>query len=199
MLDVQIALLGDEVTNYAASGIEPAPLGSGHPYLCPYAAFMAADHPFVIAAVGVEKFWSALCDSIARPDLAADPRFATNALRAANKTAVEAALAAEFGTLPRQAWLDRLAAADIPAAPILGVADALATPQVTHRRMIRRLPLDGATTALIAASPIKADPAAPDGYTTAPGLGEHTSEILRTRLGYTTAAIRRLIDDGVAR
>ncbi len=175
------------------------PFGSGNTYLCPYAAFMAADHPFVVAAVGVEKFWAALCSLLERPDLANDPRFVDNATRAAHRADVEAALAEIFRTRSRQDWLDRLAAADIPAAPILAVDEALATPQVTHRNMVRQMPLGDSGTAVIAASPIKFPAAGSDDYIAAPRLGEHTAAVLRDRLGYDAAAIDRLVAEGVAR
>ncbi len=55
MFDAQIALLGDEITNYFASGTASPPHGAGHPNFFPYQAFATADEPIVVAAVGVEK------------------------------------------------------------------------------------------------------------------------------------------------
>jgi crotonobetainyl-CoA:carnitine CoA-transferase CaiB-like acyl-CoA transferase len=188
MLDAQIALLGDEVTNFGVDGHTPRAHGGGHPALAPYQAFMTADQPIAIAAVGVEKFWRNLCAAIGRPDLAADPRYADNGTRAAHREALAAELAPILRARPRAEWLEILARADVPAAPVLDIPDALASEQLRHRDMAVRLAA-GAGEALVARTPIKPVNAAHAEMVPAPRLGEHTREILARVLGYDEARI----------
>jgi len=199
LLDAQIALLGDEVTNWAASGVVPAQHGAGHPQLVPYRSFMAADAPLVIAAVGVEKFWINLTAALERPDLAADPRFADNTRRVANRALLESTLEEVLRGNSRDHWLARLAAADVPSAPVLDVRDALAHPQVRHREAVAQARLAAGTTAHYARTPIREAAAPPHTVLAAPPRGAHTREVLAQRIGLDTHSIDRHIEAGAIR
>jgi CoA:oxalate CoA-transferase len=199
LLDAQIALLGDEVTDCAASGSVPEQHGAGHPQLVPYRAFMTRDEPLVIAAVGVEKFWIGLADALRRPELASDPRFRNNALRVANRGELESLLESIFLQQPREHWLARLNDCDVPAAPVLNVRDALVHPQVLHRDAVAEGRLARGTRVAYARTPIRmtGQPAHP--VVAAPTLGAHTREVLIDRVRLSAADIDNLVDAGVIR
>lgn len=199
LLDAQIALLGDEVTNCAASGRAPEQHGAGHPQLVPYRAFMTKDAPLVIAAVGVEKFWIGLTNALERPDLADDPRFSNNALRVANRANLESVLEAILREDSREHWLDRLIACDVPAAPVLNVRDALAHPQVVHRDAIAKAMLAGGTSVAYARTPIRTTGEPAHAVMAAPRRGAHTHEVLIERVGLATQDVDQLIEAGVIR
>ena len=199
LLDAQIALLGDEVTNYAASGEVPTQHGAGHPQLVPYRSFMAADKALVIAAVGVEKFWIKLTEALGRPDLAVDPRFADNTLRVTHRAALESALEETLRGNTRNHWLARLAAADVPCAPVLDVRDALAHPQVRYRDAIAQASLVAGTTVHYARTPIRTVAEPPHTVKAAPSRGAHTRALLAERLGMDASSIDRYIESGVIR
>ena len=194
MFDAQIALLGDEITNYFASGTASPPHGAGHPNFFPYQAFATADEPIVVAAVGVEKYWVAFCAAIGKADLAADPRFASNAARVAHRAELEPTIAGVLRTKTQADWLDILTAADVPAAPIQSVAEAAASPQTAARAMVPRIDLDG-TQIAIAGNPVKVAGDMTE-YAPAPVLGADGPAILRERLGYDDARIAGLRASG---
>ena len=123
-----------------------------------------------------------------------DPRFATNRDRVAHRDALGSLMAARFAEDSTDAWLARLNAEGVPAAPINTIDRVLDDPQVKHREMVVRMdhPRHGALPTL--GTPIKADGAL--GLEVAPParLGQHTDGILRDLLGYPPeriAALRR--------
>lgn len=196
LLDCQLALLGDEVTHYGASGTAPGPYGAAYPYLAPYAAFQTADRPIVIAAVGVEKFFVNLAKAIGRPELADDPRFKGNRARAQNRKELDTILGEILATAPRQHWLDLLASNDVPIAPVLDVGEAIGTPQALHREMTQEIALRSGDSAVVARSPIRERDSAPHSVREAPEAGGDTRTVLAKRLGYDEKAIRSLFVSG---
>jgi crotonobetainyl-CoA:carnitine CoA-transferase CaiB-like acyl-CoA transferase len=197
MLDAQLALLGDEVTCYFASGEVPRQHGAGHPQLAPYQAFAAADAPLVVAAVAVDKFWIALCAAIGEPQLAVDPRFKDNRARVANHAELARTIGAALKTKSRAEWLAVLEAADVPAAPVLDVAEAVATPQATHRGVVAAIEATAGPPAMVTHTPIKALGEPYPSARPAPRLGEQGDEILGSLLGYPPDRIAALKRDRV--
>jgi crotonobetainyl-CoA:carnitine CoA-transferase CaiB-like acyl-CoA transferase len=192
MLDAQLALLGDEVTNYRASGDVPRPHGGGHPMLAPYQAFATADRPIAVAAVGVEKFWHQLCEALGLPALRGDPRFVDNGARATNRAALEPILAASFRTRCRDEWLEILARSDVPAAPILDIGEALESEHVRHRGVEACVTTASGDEAAVARSAIKTVSESDPLIASAPALGADTHAVLTTRLGYDAPRLEAL-------
>ena len=182
MLDVAAALLSNQAMNHLVSGRTPQRGGNRHPNIQPQDVFSCADGRIVLA-VGNDSQFARLCAILEMPDLAADPRFATNAARVDANAALTLLLRQAFGGLDRSALLARLDAAGVPAAPINSVPDALADPQIVHRGMVRSLPhpLAGMVPQIV--SPMRfAD--APLHFERAPPLlGQDTADIL-AQLGY---------------
>jgi len=194
MFDAQIALLGDEITNYMASGEATPQHGAGHPNFFPYQAFATADEPIVIAAVGVEKYWVAFCAAIGCDDLAEDPRFGSNAARVAHRDELEPIIAAALEARGRTAWLEIFADADVPAAPINTVAQALEAPQTAARGMLQETQV-GEAWVHMAGNPIKVE-GDDTRFDPAPELGADSDAVLRERLGYDEARIASLREAG---
>ena len=187
LLDSMLAILGDEVT-HAHAGLPPVPHRGGHPLFFPYESFPTRDEPLVIAAVGVERFWSALCDAIDRPDLGADPRFATNETRVAHRDYLYAELSAVLRTKGRTEWLEILAANDVPATPVNSVVDVFDHPQIAARGTVAVTQRPGGDEAAIAGNPIRVSSHA-QVYSAAPTLGEHTDAVLSEVVGLETPAV----------
>jgi formyl-CoA transferase/CoA:oxalate CoA-transferase len=190
LLDSMLAVLGDEVTHVGAGEVPIAHRG-GHPLLFPYESFPTSDDPLVIAAVGVERFWPALCQAIDRPDLGADPRFATNDGRVAHRDHLHAEISAVLRTKSRAAWLEILTAADVPATPVNTIADLIDHPQVDARQMLATTHRPGGSEATIAGNPVHVSDH-PQHYDAAPTLGQHTDEIMTEVLGLDSSALADL-------
>ncbi|HSK23027.1 MAG TPA: CoA transferase [Egicoccus sp.] len=136
LLDATLPLLSYVATAAADAGVDPPPVGSGHHRIVPYGAFEASDGWIVIAALG-DKFWVPLCEALGLPDLAARDDLRTSEGRLAARDEVDTAVAGAVARLTASRALERLRAADVPAAPVLGVLDALSTDYVRQRGMVR--------------------------------------------------------------
>ena len=172
LLDTQLAVLANQVSNFLVSGEDPPRQGNTHPNLVPYQPFDASDRPLVIA-VGNERQFAKLAELVGHPDWATDARFATNAARIANRAQIVALLADAIGQRPTAYWFERLEAAGIPAGPINNISQALSDVQAQHRQMVRTIagvPMVG--------SPVRLDGERADADLPPPGLGEHTAEVL---------------------
>lgn len=186
LLDAQVAVLANQALNYFVSGKAPKRLGNAHPNIVPYQVFPTKDGHLIIA-VGNDGQFRRLCVVLGLPELAEDPKFATNPARVASRTELVAILEAETAARLRDDLLAALELESVPAGPINSVEDVFNDAQVQHRGMKVELPANGLETAHVAS--VRTPIAFKNGQlvlkTAAPGLGEHTEEIL-AELGLTT-------------
>lgn len=196
LLDVQVATLANQAMNYLATGCAPQRLGNAHPNIVPYQTFATADGHLILA-VGNDAQFARCCAVLGCPELAADARYATNRARVAHRGALVPLLAERFATRPRDAWLAGLGAANVPCGPINTLDQVFADPQVRHRQMRVELPHPLAGTVALVGSPLKLSATPVEYRRPPPLLGEHTGEVLRERLGYTTEDLARLRAGGI--
>jgi crotonobetainyl-CoA:carnitine CoA-transferase CaiB-like acyl-CoA transferase len=179
LLDVQTGVLANQAMNFLASGRAPTRMGNAHPNIVPYQVFAVADG-HVIVAVGNDGQFARYCAVLGRPDLAADPRFRTNADRVRERAVLVPILSALMTGITRAALLEALEREGVPAGPINSVADVFADPQVIARGMRLDLVSEAAAAGSIPSvrSPIVLDGEAMAAATPSPRLGEHTADVL---------------------
>jgi crotonobetainyl-CoA:carnitine CoA-transferase CaiB-like acyl-CoA transferase len=107
---------------YAVAGVTPSRLGNDHPSLHPYGPFPARDKELIIA-VGNDSQFAALCRVLGVPELSRDARYTTNAARNEHREALRTLLVDRLRTRDAADWFALLKAANVPAAPILTVAE----------------------------------------------------------------------------
>ncbi len=195
MFDSMLALLSYIGTMWLTNGELPKPPGSAHDYTVPWQAFEASDG-YVVVATRQEIFWHKLCGVLEDPALAADPRFATNALRVENRAALVPQLERIFRTRTVADWLERLRAAEVPAAPVNNLDGAFAEPPVAERGMIVEYDHPDVGKVRLPGNPIKMSDMSGTISKPAPRLGEHTDAVLSRLLGLTAEQLASLRQQG---
>ena len=178
------------------TGAAPQRAGSHHPAVAPLGIYRAADG-FVMLAV-LQAQWPRLCAAMGRPDLENDSRFVDAPSRLEHRSALTAEIESWTRSMPgRDAAIQRLAEARVPAAPVLSVEEAMREPHLIERGTMRRIddPVLGSLT--VSGNPLRFSEADPKIPPRAPFLGEHNREILSRNLGYSEAGVAALTDQGV--
>ncbi len=196
LLDSQLAALVNIASNALVSGQTPPRLGNEHPNIVPYQTFSAADKDFVVA-VGNDRQFAKLCQLIERPDLVADPRYATNPKRLENRAELVGLLQNVFRQRPAEMWVEGLLAAGIPAGPINDVASILNDPQVQARGLVQQLSLDNGAVLPLVGSPAQFSLTPAEIRLPPPKLGQHSEAILRQVLNLDEATIEGYRKTGV--
>ena len=184
MLDCTVASLENAISRYAVSGEPPEPLGTRHPSITPFQAFETADRPIVVAA-GNDSLWRKLCDALESPELADDPRLATNDARTDNQAYLQECLSPRFRARSQAHWLDKLNAAGIPMAPIRDIQQVVDDLHLDSRGMWHRIQDPDGNPLLTAGSPFRMDGQSPNLSHHVPRLGEHTQTVLNEWLNGT--------------
>lgn len=121
-------------------GHDPMRYGNAHPSIVPYGMFDAADGPLIIA-VGNNAQFERFCQQvIERPDIAGDPRFATNVERARNRLELVPLLTARIRDFERDVLLERMTAAGIPCGKVAGLHEALTSERTRLGGLVREMP-----------------------------------------------------------
>jgi formyl-CoA transferase len=191
MLDSTAALLTYQAAIYFATGRAPERLGNRHPTIVPYETFDAADGAFVLA-VGNDELWRRLCRVIEMPQLADDPRYATNSARVQNYAELKPILAERLRTCPREEWMSRLNSADVPCGSVRDIGEVLEDPHLVARNMIELVEHANVGAVRVLGVPVKLSDSPGTVRTAPPTLGQHTDQILRTDLGFSDAEIATL-------
>ncbi len=194
MYDAVLALCERTVYLNSYSGEVPVPVGASNPQLCPFDAFHTKDGWVTIAAPG-ERHWGYLCDVMGQPELGADKRYSTNAVRVEQADKIRGIITAWTQSLTSAEVLDLLGGL-VPCGPIQNVTDILADPHVARREMIVEVEQPGSEgKKAIAASPIKMTETPGSVRSRAPKLGENTLAVLKT-LGYSDSELEQMLDEG---
>ena len=200
LFDVALASLINQAQGALLTGSPPTRLGSAHPNIVPYQAFEASDGALVLA-VGNDRQFRRLCGVLDRPDWADDPRFATNAERVAHRHVLVPLLAERLAEAPRDAWIEELAGAGVPATPVLDVLEAFSDPQAQARGAVRTshhavagdVPLLAGALRHAGGEAVDDE----DRLVPPPALGEHTRAVLARELGLSQGELDDLQAAGV--
>ncbi len=196
MLDCQVAILENAIARYFAAGIAPRPLGTRHPSITPFDAFKSKDGAVIVGA-GNDRLWEKLCDIIGLPELKADERFRSNALRTRNFADLYPYLDDAFAARTTAEWIAALDAAGIPCGPLNTIDKVVADPQIAARDMIVTTDHPVAGPVTMAGLPIKLSVTPGSIDRPAPMLGQHAGELLGELLGLGAAEIEELRRKGI--
>jgi crotonobetainyl-CoA:carnitine CoA-transferase CaiB-like acyl-CoA transferase len=182
LLDSQLAAHSHIAMNHLISGRMPVRAGTASQINTPWQSFDTADRPLMVA-VGNDRQFAQFCEALGLPDLPADPRFATNRQRMANKPALLPLLQGALRARTAGEWVEILNRAGISSGPLNDFGDARADPQLNHRGMWREMPHPRAGTMPFIANPVRFSETPVSYGRVPPQLGEHNDEVLAEWLG----------------
>jgi crotonobetainyl-CoA:carnitine CoA-transferase CaiB-like acyl-CoA transferase len=176
MLGSLLGIAALQTSEYFGTAIAPRRLGSAHPRNAPYQGFDASDRPFTVAA-GNNKLWRDLCEIVGMAQLASDPRFLDQSLRAKNQEALADILQPLFFKRTAEEWCRLLDEKGVPCAPVNNFPEILADEQVRHMDIVREVTLPNGTVTKTVGFPIGISGFDFEIRRAPPRLGEHNEEV----------------------
>jgi crotonobetainyl-CoA:carnitine CoA-transferase CaiB-like acyl-CoA transferase len=173
LLETALGWLSVLMAGYSASGEQPPRHRTGNPRVVVFQAFDACDGEIVVAAAN-DRLFAKLVRELGRPEWATDPRFATNALRVANKPALLPEMSAIFAQKSVEHWVERLEAVGVPCSPIHDFEQIRAQPQTQALGILQTIPGVDLT---VVGLPLSFDGVRPPVGHAAPALGEHSEQL----------------------
>lgn len=127
LLDVALNLQLANWNDFFVRGVEPTRSGDGQPMAAPAADLFRTRDGLVVVSAYVQAHWVRLCETLGRPELARDARFATNELRIANRPAMKAVLGERIARYATQEFIDLLTRNSIVVAAVRSYGEAAAS------------------------------------------------------------------------
>lgn len=193
-----IAVLPEGIMAQVMNGRQPDRAGNRSATMAPHGIFRAAGaDDWVSIACGSDAEFTALCRAIARPDLAADPRFATFDARKANEDALEAEVSAWTSAHDRWETTRALQAAGVAAFPAMTAKDLVEDAHLRARGIFVELEHAEVGARTHVGIPWRMSATGCEVEAPAPLLGQHTDQVLREVLRLTDTEIAGLRERGV--
>ncbi len=190
LYDAALSILLPYPHNWFMTDRPPKMMGNRSPNIAPYDLFPTAGHDLFLA-VGNDRQFRRLCAEIGQPEIADDPRFASNADRLDHQAELRSALEGPLSAQDGETLAKRLMEIGIPAGAVLSVPDAMNHPHAAHRNMI----VDAGRIRTIG-PPIKFGRTPAGNHTEPPAFGAHSAEVL-AEFGFDAGEIAALTAAGV--
>ena len=191
LLDTQVAWLANQNMNYLVTGESPRRQGTAHPNIVPYQSFATADG-YLMLAVGNDAQFARFCTVAGAPELAGDPRYATNRDRVAHRRELVPVVEQLLRKRSSAQWLEALRAAQVPCGPINDLARVFSEPQVRHRGLRLTLPHPVAGSVPGVRNPVVFSRTPIEYERPPPALGADTDDVLREYLGLERTTLEGL-------
>ena len=179
LFDSQLTWLANIGSSYLNAGVSPRRWGNAHPNIVPYQMFRGGDGHHFVVAVGTQGLWQRLLQVLDMEGaLGGDARFSSNAARIEHREELISMLQRRFDAASSREWLRKLASADIPAAAMQTVGEALNDPQTLARGLVVEIEHPLLAKARSIANPVRLAEHQVLYRLPPPLLGEHNRQIL---------------------
>jgi crotonobetainyl-CoA:carnitine CoA-transferase CaiB-like acyl-CoA transferase len=175
LFDASVAAMVNQAANTLIGDIVPSALGTAHPNIVPYQAFLASDRPFIVAA-GNDRLFRRACEVVGRAEWADDDRFSTNEARVAHRGELVPMLAERFARRRADEWLAALEEAAVPCSPIRTMDEVFDSPEGASLIDEVDDPARGGSLRLVA-NPLRFDGRRLPTRIAPPVLGAHSDEM----------------------
>lgn len=187
----------DALTSYATTGVVRERLGNRNPRVVPASEFTTADGRLLSIHAGTDSLFGKLATLMGRADLVSDPRYANRTARVENQAELYALIAQWTQQHTAEEASTLLNEADIPASPLMSIADIAVDPHYTKRGTVVTVH-DEEYGALPMVAPLPHLSATPGQIRSlGPVLGSSNEEIFGGLLGLSEQDLHQLHDDGV--
>jgi crotonobetainyl-CoA:carnitine CoA-transferase CaiB-like acyl-CoA transferase len=197
MQEAQLMAMASNWGTLAATG-EVGRTGNRHSGLAiaPYNVYATTDGAIALICTA-EEHWFNLLRAMDRADLVEDPRYGTNADRAAHLDEVDAIVAAWTVTRTKADVFAAAQAHHVPAAPVRTLAEVAADPHLHEREALRPVDHPDLGPVTLPQSPLRFDGRPPAVLAPSPRFGAHNREVFGGLLGLDDAALEELTAAGV--
>jgi len=175
LLSSAMSGLVNQTAAYTAGGVVPQRMGNAHPSLFPYETMPTADRDMIITA-GNDRQFGALCEVLGIPEVADDPRFASNADRTRRRDELRPLLLDALGQWKADDLFLALNKAGVPCGPINTIGEGVELAESLGLAPRVELGTDGRAVTLVR-NPIGFSDAALRYDRPPPELGEHSGEV----------------------
>lgn len=192
LLQAAVSALVNQASNYLVAGFVPQRMGSDHPNIVPYGTvFTTADSKALVLAVGNDRQFAGLCDTLGHPEWARDARFIHNPLRVRNKADLLPLLEKAIGTFKREELLEKLLKRKVPVGAIRDMQEVFEA-SVAQAQTLQRADIQGLRgVAWIDSEEVrKTELQAPQ------TAGRHTAKVLQELLGLSPEEIAKVSGKG---
>ena len=195
LLEAQISMLDFQAARWLIGGEVAPQAGNNHPTSIPTGVFPCSDGHLNVAAGGQSMF-ERLCAALGAAEIAANPDYATGALRLQNRDRLNGEIAEYTKRRTSAEWVELFNEAGVPCGPIHSIDRMFEDPQVRHLGMAAPVHSPELGDIHVVGQAVNMSRAPRAIRSATPGRSQHTADILAA-LGYSAEAISGFRADGV--
>lgn len=193
-----VSLMAEQIAEYGLQGSTPVPRGLAHPDKAPHGHYPAhGEDQWIAISVATDDQWRSLARTLGNPPWTSFAGFAEHARRLAHRDELDRRLGDETRRHDAAKLAASLAAAGVPAAPLLDAAAMAASPPLAERQLFELVEHPVLGKVPVYRLPWLIDRAPLPITRRAPLLGEHNRYVLHDLLGYSDTQIGALEGDGL--